>query len=104
MLNFDLVANFATICCIRILFYLICPFQRCNMGRRKEKFVEEKARINCEIRGKPAEIFNELKRRGLITSARDAVVQGLACLYEKVLERDLREAQLKASKRINTEL
>jgi hypothetical protein len=73
------------------------------MGRRKEKFEDEKARINCEIRGKPAEIFNELKRRGLITSARDAVVQGLACLYEKVLERDLREAQLKASRRINTE-
>lgn len=74
------------------------------MDRRKDNLYEERVRINCEVRGKPAEIFNELRRRGLVTSARDAVVQGLACLYEKVLERDLKEAQLKASRRINSEV
>ena len=62
-----------------------------------------KVRINCEIRGKPAQIYLDLKRRGLITSAREAVVQGLTSLYEKVLQRDLQEARLKASRRLETE-
>jgi len=73
------------------------------MRRKQEKCDEEKVRINCEIRGKPAEIFIDLKRRGFIISARDAVVQGLACLYEKILERDLQEAQLRASRKLETE-
>jgi hypothetical protein len=62
-----------------------------------------KVRVNCEITGEPAEIFVELKRRGIIHSARDAVVQGLMSLHEKVLQRDLQMAQLKASKRLNEE-
>jgi len=71
------------------------------MKENREKYENFKARINCEITGKPAQIFLDLKKRGLVTSARDAVVQGLTCLYEKVLQRDLQEAQLKASRRLS---
>lgn len=35
---------------------------------------KRKVRINCEINGKPARILLDLKRRGLITSAKDVVV------------------------------
>lgn len=61
---------------------------------------EKKITIKCDILGEPAEIFIELKHRGLVRSARDAFVQGIMCLHEKVLERDLKLAQLKASRRL----
>lgn len=60
-------------------------------------------RVNCEISGEPARIFLELKQRGIVSSARDAVVQGLLSLHERVLQRDLQLARLKASQRLNEE-
>jgi len=62
---------------------------------------KQKVRINCEIRGEPARIYLDLKRRGLIISARDAVVQGLTHLYEEILQRDLQEAKVKASRKFD---
>jgi len=59
--------------------------------------------IRCKIEGDPAECFLELKRRGFISSAREAVVQGIICLHEKVVERDLKTAQLAASRRLSEE-
>ena len=58
----------------------------------------QKIRINTCISGQPAEILLELKRRGLATSNTDAIIQALIALYEKVVDRDLKAAQLKALK------
>jgi hypothetical protein len=51
-------------------------------------------RINTQLNGEPAEIIMDLKRRGLVTSYRDAVIQGLLALHEKVLRRDLMRTNL----------
>ena len=56
---------------------------------------EPKVRINTTISGQPAEILLELKRRGLATSNTDAIIQALVTFYEKVVDRDLRAAQLR---------
>lgn len=56
---------------------------------------EPKVRINTKISGQPAEILLELKRRGLVTSNTDAIIQALMALYENVVDRDLRAAQLR---------
>jgi hypothetical protein len=61
---------------------------------------EEKVNIKCAVVGEPARIFFELKRRGIVRSARDAFVQGIISLHEKVVARDLQLAQLKASQRL----
>jgi len=62
-----------------------------------------KVRINCEITGESARFLLELKRRGLASSNREVVVQALRSLRKEVLERDLQEAKLKASQRLNEE-
>lgn len=51
-------------------------------------------RINMMVEGEPAAWLNEWKRRGLITSYTDAVVQALRALNEKVTEQDLKSVQL----------
>jgi hypothetical protein len=55
---------------------------------------EVKARINTHLKGEPARVLLELKKRGLVLSNRDAVVQGILALHEKVLQRDLAQARL----------
>jgi len=78
------------------------------MSRRKtsnsEESKEAKVNIKCAVIGEPARIFFELKRRGIVRSARDAFVQGIISLHEKVVARDLQLAQLKASQRLEEEL
>jgi len=59
--------------------------------------------IRCQVTGKPAKILAELKKRGLVRSHVDAICQGLVCLWEQVLRRQLREAQLEASQRLQEE-
>jgi len=59
--------------------------------------------IRCQITGDPAKILTELKRRGLARSNVDAISQGLVCLWEKIVTRQLREAQLNASRRLEKE-
>jgi hypothetical protein len=74
---------------------------------RKTRFDESqeyKVSVRCIISGEPARIFLELKRRGLVRSTRDAVVQGLMSLHERIVQRDLKIAQLKASQRLNQEI
>lgn len=51
-------------------------------------------RINMKVEGEPAEWLAEWKRRGLVTSYTDAVVQALRAYNEKILEQDLRTVQL----------
>lgn len=55
---------------------------------------EKSVRINMTLEGEPAEWLNDWKRRGLVTSYTDAVVQALRVLNEKVTEQDLKSAQL----------
>ncbi len=52
-------------------------------------------RLNTTIRGEPAEILLELKRRGIVRSTADAFVQGIFALYKTVVDRDLALARLK---------
>jgi hypothetical protein len=59
--------------------------------------------IRCSINGEPARVLLELKHQGIIRSNADAVCQGLLALWEKVVKRELEEAQLKASKRLDEE-
>lgn len=63
-----------------------------------------KIHVKCAISGEPAQIFLDLKRRGIVLSAHDAVVQGLLSLHERVLQRDLQKAQLKASQKLSEEM
>jgi len=59
--------------------------------------------VNFPVSGEPLEIYLQLRGRGIVHSTRDAFVQGLRCLQAKVVEMDLKVAQLKASQRLNEE-
>ena len=56
--------------------------------------------VKCELEGKPAEVYRELKRRGIVKSIREAVSHGLLALYDQQMMRDLRAAQAHTSNRI----
>jgi len=51
-------------------------------------------RINMTLKGEPAQWLGEWKRRGIITSNSDAVIQSLRLFHEKIIEQDLKTAQL----------
>jgi len=59
--------------------------------------------VNFPLRGEPLDVYLTLKERGIVHSTRDSFVQGLRCLQEKIVEFDLKRAQLAASKRLNEE-
>jgi hypothetical protein len=59
--------------------------------------------VKCELEGKPAKIIKELKKRGMVKSVREAVVQGILTYWDQVMTRDLREAQAQTSTRIAAE-
>jgi hypothetical protein len=54
-----------------------------------------KVRVNAVITGEPAEWLIKWKRRGLITSYTDGIIQALKALNEKMTEQDLKLIQLK---------
>lgn len=56
--------------------------------------------IRASIDGEPARILVQLKDRGIIRSYVDGVCQGLLVLWKEVLSRELEEARLAASKRL----
>ena len=62
-----------------------------------------KVYLKCTLRGDPALIVLELKERGIVGSVREAVVQGLFAFYERILERDLRRAQVASARRFAEE-
>jgi len=62
-----------------------------------------KVYVKCTLRGEPARIVLELKERGIVRSAREAVVQGLLAFYEKITEQDLRIAQARTRRRFEEE-
>lgn len=51
-------------------------------------------RINTVITGEPAKWLDEWKRRGLVNSYTDAIIQAIRAFNEKVIEQDLKSAQL----------
>ena len=57
----------------------------------------EPLQVRCILEGDVARMYRELESRGLVKSTREAVAQGIAALYEKVMERDLLEARAKTS-------
>lgn len=56
-----------------------------------------KIRINTTVTGEPAKWLDEWKRRGLVTSYTDAIIQSLRAFNEKIVEQDLKAAQLGSS-------
>jgi hypothetical protein len=59
-----------------------------------------KIRINTVVIGEPAKWLNEWKRRGLVTTYTDAIIQALRAFNERVTEQDLKSTQLENIKRI----
>jgi len=59
-----------------------------------------KIRINTVVIGEPAKWLIEWKRRGLVTSYTDAIIQALRTFNEKLTEQDLKSAQLGNIQRI----
>lgn len=55
---------------------------------------QSRIRINFIVTGDPAKWLAAWKRRGLITSYTDAVIQALRTFNEKVTEQDLKTAHL----------
>ena len=68
-----------------------------------EKEKPRKVEVRCTLREEPARIVLELKERGVVANVREAVVHGLLAFHEKILDRDLKEAHVKASKRLDDE-
>ncbi len=52
-------------------------------------------RLNLTIKGEPATWLQSWIDRGLVISTTDAVLLAFRALHEKILEEDLKEAQLK---------
>ena len=52
-------------------------------------------KINLVSKGEPAQLLAEWKKRGLVSSCRDAVIQSFKAFQEKLVDRDLKAAQLK---------
>ena len=49
--------------------------------------------VRCVIKGEPASMIRELKRRGTVASVKEAVVQGLCDYCDDLLRRDLRRLE-----------
>jgi hypothetical protein len=60
----------------------------------------QKIRINTIVIGEPAKWLNEWKRRGIVTSYTDAIIQALRVFNERLTEQDLKSAQLENIQRI----
>lgn len=55
---------------------------------------EKGIRINMKVEGEPAEWLEEWKRRGLVTSYTDAIIQALRELHEKIIDQDIKCTQI----------
>jgi hypothetical protein len=66
----------------------------------KKAIDDLKIRINTVVMGEPATWLNEWKRRGLVTSYTDAIIQALRVFNERLTEQDLKSAQLGNMQRI----
>lgn len=58
--------------------------------------VRSTARVNCSIQGIAAETLTELKKRGIVQNNREAVVQGLLALQERVTKSDIEKNKVRS--------
>ena len=65
--------------------------------RDKKVETSPRVRINTVVTGKPARWLIEWKRRGIIKSYTDAVIQGLRSFSQMLTEQDIKLAQLRRS-------
>lgn len=70
------------------------------MPTKNKESSEKRIRINMLVEGEPAIWLNGWKRRGLVTSYTDAIIQALRVFNERLTEQDLKSAQLDNIKRI----
>ncbi len=70
---------------------------------KKRNPEEPRVRINTTVTGEPAVWLDEWKRRGLVTSYTDAVIQALRAFHDNITEQDLRSVQLKNMKGVEEE-
>ena len=54
--------------------------------------------VRCIIKGEPARMIRELKRRGTVTSVKQAVVQGIYTYYDTILQLDLKRLEVERSR------
>jgi len=54
--------------------------------------------VRCVIKGEPARMIRELKRRGTVTSFKQAVVQGIYAYYDTILQLDLKRLEVERSR------
>ena len=60
----------------------------------------EKVYVKCTLTGEAASIVLKLKRRGIVSSVRKAVVNGVLAYYEAIIDRDLKGVQVMKSGKI----
>jgi len=63
------------------------------MSRRMED--GKSVRINITLHGEPARWLQQWKRRGLVKSNQDAVIQAFRLMHERIIQHDLEEARLR---------
>jgi hypothetical protein len=68
---------------------------RPNISHEYQDKESQKVHVNVLIFGTPAIFLKEYKRRGLALSNRDAIIQGLAALEERMVNLDLKKSELK---------
>jgi hypothetical protein len=62
--------------------------------RRESGVGGSSVRINVTLRGKPAELLLRWKSDGVVTSFRDAIVQAIFSLDDRLLERELKRMRI----------
>ena len=61
---------------------------------------KDSVHIKCRLDGELAVMYRELKTRGLVKSAGDAVGRGVQLLYDEALERDMKRVRVSAAERL----
>jgi len=70
---------------------------------KKQAEIGPRVRINTVVTGEPAKWLFEWKRRGIISSYTDGVIQSLRAFNQKVTEEDLKQVQLRSLRGVEGE-
>jgi hypothetical protein len=55
--------------------------------------------IKCRLEGELAEMYWELRNRGLVKGAKDIVIKGIHAIYDETLERDFKRVRVRSAER-----
>jgi len=73
-------------------------------ARKKSNYDERReVWVNFVLSGEPCDLYLKFKKRGIVHNTRDVFTQGIRCLQEKIMEMDLKKAQLAASRMLSKE-